>query len=265
MRNIPIQARIAVVLVLAAGVLLWVLIRQDLSDVERIGFQGSDPPLMMPADGDVDHRFDFLSAWEVAEIPLALRFDSPMGCLTYNAQAYWEMNEKRGGHHTGDDLNGIGGMNTDLGDPVYSVADGLVLYAGEPSSGWGNTLIVAHRAVDGRILHAMYSHLERFEVACGTLVARGQAIGRVGTGNDHYPAHLHFEMRESDHVDIGGGYRHQKLNLLDPTATLRQLRGADPGDQSPSPMVIALSEWNGSWTEIEIKGAEHMPTGPRGE
>jgi len=203
----------------------------------------ADTPLSMPENGDPDHRFDFLSAWESVRIPLAVRFDPPMGTehggLVYNAQKFWEMNEKRGGHHTGDDLNGIGGMNTDLGDPVYSTADGLVLYAGEPSPGWGKTVIVAHRTLEGKVLHSMYAHLHRIDISPGNLVARGEKVGTVGTANGHYPAHLHFEIRDSDGVDIGPGYAAVPLDRLDPAATISALRNAADDDLSPSPLRAA--------------------------
>lgn len=260
MNRIPLQARIAIVLILAMAVLMWVLMSQNknLAQVQRIGFQGSDPPLPMPEGGSIDHRFEFPSAWQMAEIPVALRFDSPMGHLTYNAQGFWEMNEKRGGYHAGDDLNGIGGMNTDLGDPIYAIGDGLVIYAGEPSSGWGKILVVAHRTVDGRLLHSMYAHLDRMHVTLGTLVSRGQRIGTNGTANDNYPAHLHFELRESEHVDIRGGYHSNKLNLLDPGVVLAQLRGAESNDYSSSALAEVLDQWRPDWSNLEIEGAEHF-------
>ena len=207
--------------------------------------QNADSPLEMPENGELDSRFHFLSAWQSVQIPTALRFDPPLGTehsgLVYNAQKFWEMNEKRGGHHTGDDLNGIGGMNTDLGDPVFSTADGLVLYAGEPSPGWGKIVVVAHRAKDGRPLHSMYAHLNRIDVNVGQLLERGGKIGRVGTANGYYPAHLHFEMRASDGVDIGAGYAMFPLNRLDPTATIGSLRNAAPDDLTPSPLARMLA------------------------
>ena len=260
MNRIPLQLRILAVLLLAGGVLVWVLQSQsrDVAEVERIGFQGSDAPLGVPEEGGIDHRFEFPSAWEMAEIPLALRFDPPMGHLTYNAQGFWEMNEKRGGHHAGDDLNGIGGMNTDLGDPILAIGDGLVIYTGEPSSGWGKIVMTAHRTLDGRVLHAMYAHLERIDVSLGALVTRGQMIGTNGTANDNYPAHLHFELRESDHLDIRGGYHSSKLNLLDPGPTLAALRGAQANDHSSSVLARMLEERKRVWTDLEIEGAEHF-------
>ena len=236
---------------------------------ERIGFQDADFPLGMPARGGIDHRFEFPSAWETAEIPTALRFDWPMGsangALVYNAQKFWEMNEARGGHHTGDDINGIGGMNTDLGDPVFSVADGLVLYAGEPSPGWGKIVVVAHRTAKGRPLQSMYAHLNRIDVALGMLVPRGGRIGTVGTANGNYPAHLHFEMRESDQVDIGPGYAANPLNRLDALAAVAAMRNSAPEDLTPSPLGRALSEGKASWTELEIRGAENMPAARGGD
>ncbi len=240
------------------GVVLWRVGEEP--PAARIGFQDADAPLAMPKRGAPDHRFHFLSAWQTAQIPRAMRFDPPLGSehggLVYNAQKFWEMNEKRGGHHTGDDLNGIGGMNTDLGDPVFATADGLVLYAGEPSPGWGNLVVVAHLAPDGRTLHSMYAHLDRIDVARGALVARRGRIGTVGTANGYYPAHLHFEMRASDGVDIGAGYAMYPLNRLDPLATVASLRNAMPDALSPSPLARALATASKSWTAMEIQGAE---------
>jgi murein DD-endopeptidase MepM/ murein hydrolase activator NlpD len=163
------------------------------------------------------------------------------GGLVYNAQRFWEMNVKRGGHHTGDDLNGIGGMNTDLGDPVFCTADGRVIYAGEPSPGWGKLVVIAHRAADGRPLHSMYAHLQGIYVARGALVPRGGRVGTVGTANGYYPAHLHFEMRTSDGVDIGAGYAMFPLNRLDPAATIASLRNARADELSPAPLARMLA------------------------
>jgi len=225
-------------------------------------FQDADAPLLLPADGQPRHRLHRFAGWQLAEIPDAPRFDAPLGsehgALTYNAQKFWEMNSQRGGHHAGDDLNGIGGMNTDLGDPVHATADGLVVFAGEPSPGWGKVVVVAHRDRGGRLLESMYAHLDRIDVAVGALVARGRRLGTVGTANGHYPAHLHFEMRHGDGVDVGGGYGMLPLNRLDPTATVAELAGAAADDLSPSPLAAALVPRDEPWTGLEIQGAEKL-------
>ncbi len=227
---------------LAAGVVTWFFVEK--SPISEASLQDADTPLALRDDGGVDHRFHFLSAWQSAQIPTAVRFDPPLGTehagMIYNAQKFWEMNEKRGGHHMGDDLNGIGGMNTDLGDPVFCTADGMVIYAGEPSAGWGKTVVVAHRGMDGQPLHSMYAHLNRIDVEAGQLLERGGKIGGVGTANGYYPAHLHFEMRASDGVDIGAGYAMFPMNRLDPMATVNSLRNAAADDLSPSPFARVL-------------------------
>jgi len=214
--------------------------------VSLVTFQGADAPLTMPEEGAPDFRFDRLSAWQRVTTPKALQFSAPMGAangaMTYNAQAFWELNEGRGGHHTGDDLNGIGGMNTDLGDPVFSVADGLVVFAGEPSAGWGNIVIVAHRLADDRIVQSLYAHLDQITVPLGSLIARGQRLGTVGTANGHYPAHLHFELRAAAGVAITGAYREQPLACLEPSKLLAELAAGDTADLAPAPLAAALDE-----------------------
>ena len=214
--------------------------------VSLVSFQNADAPLTMPADGEADFRFERLSAWQRTSLPKAVRFSAPMGAangaLTYNAQPFWELNEKRGGHHTGDDFNGIGGMNTDLGDPVFAVADGLVVFAGPASDGWGNIVILAHRLADGRIIQSMYAHLDEIRVPLGSLVARGRQLGTVGTANGNYPAHLHFEMRAACGVAITGAYRDQPRDCLEPAKTLAELGAGDTPGLDPAPLATVLDE-----------------------
>jgi hypothetical protein len=227
------------------GIALWQDRAPETPAVEALtGFQEADAPLFLPADGRPRYRLHAFPAWQLAAIPVAIRFEPPLGsehgALTYNAQRFWEMNDSHGGHHTGDDLNGIGGMNTDLGDPVFAAADGLVCFTGEPSPGWGKVVIVAHRGRDGRLLESMYAHLDRIEVEPRALVARGEKVGTVGTAGGRYPAHLHFEMGRGDGVDVGAGYSLFPLNRLDPEATIREWAAAPADDLAPSPLAAAL-------------------------
>jgi Peptidase family M23 len=207
------------------------------------------PHVMPMLDSFSAHPLPLLRPWELAQIPVAHRFCAPMGSEhfagTYNAQKFWDMNEARGGHHSGDDLNGIGGMNTDLGDSVYACADGLVAFVGDLGGGWGKVIILAHRLPDGRGLQSMYAHLEEFRLpSTGSLVARGQEIATVGTAGGHYLAHLHFEIREGEGVDIGGGYGNVPLNRLNPEKTISELSGAAPDDLGPSVLAVALKARN---------------------
>ncbi|MFK7910378.1 MAG: M23 family metallopeptidase [Akkermansiaceae bacterium] len=213
-------------------------------------WQQADAPLGYPFNNgdypDFDSRFIELSAFERALIPRSTRMAYPMGslngALTYNAQPFWSDNKKRGGHHTGDDINGIGGMNTDLGDPVYAVSNGLVVYRGEPSKGWGNSLILAHRAKDGTIHQIMYSHLHSSSVSPGDLVSLGEKIGTVGTANMTYPAHLHLELRQSSGVWIAAGYVKRETEHLDPVSAIEINSLKNPASLYISPMLITKLE-----------------------
>lgn len=211
--------------------------------------QQADAPLGYPLPGThqlspFDHRFIQLSAFERAMIPTATRMAAAMGTrqggLTYNAQPYWHNNQERGGHHTGDDINGIGGMNTDLGDAVYAIANGIVYYHGEPAESWGKTIILAHRDQEGKIILSMYSHMDKSYAAYNQLVHIGEQIGTVGTANNNYPAHLHLEMRDSSGIHIGRGYISNKGECFDPTQTIKQRIKILKAGPFPSVLSIAL-------------------------
>lgn len=174
---------------------------------------------------------DLVSPIKTASLPTATRFDYPLGtehgALAYNAQPFTEHN------HLGDDLNGIGGENSDLGDPVFAVADGRVLLAREGGPGWGNVIILLHAYRDGparKYVQSYYAHVQSMLVAPGDKVRRGQQIATVGTGGGKYLAHLHFEMREFITPFVGAGYRKDTRGWLNPSAFIAAHRGAPDDD-----------------------------------
>ena len=261
-RALTVLLVVAVVAALGLGVWRWLEAPDPLPPLENLStLQGADAPLLLPADGRPRHGLGLPSVWERVATPRAVRFDWPMGAangaLTYNAQPFWAMNAPRGGHHLGDDLNGIGGMNSDLGDPIFASADGRVLYAGTPSPGWGGVVVLLHRTADDRWLQTMYAHLERIDVAVGTTVFRGQRIGTNGNAAGLYLAHLHYEMRDGAALDLGGGYGMDPLNRLDPERELPGLRGAPADDLAPSPLPVARADRR-SWQSLTIENAGRL-------
>jgi hypothetical protein len=186
----------------------------------------------------IDLAFRMASAFEIASLPIARRFDFPLGsehgALAYNAQRFSE------NHHLGDDLNGIGGENSDLGDPIYCVADGRVLLARDGGAGWGKLIIVLHAyREDGarKYVQSYYGHVDKIFVHAGDNVRRGQQIATVGTGGGWYLAHLHFEMREFMTPFVGPGYREDTHGWLDPSAFIEAHRGAPEDDVGRSELL----------------------------
>jgi len=226
------------------GAAIWQVSGGSGGRLAKFGSQSADSALVMPEKGVPDLRFHPLSAWQAANIPTATRLDPPTGtensAFSYNAQPFWAKNEKRGGQHTGDDFNGIGGKNTDLGDPVFAIGDGLVVFAGQSTPGWGNVVIIAHKDAEGKPLQSMYAHLDKVEVTKDALVPRGAKIGTIGTADGQYPAHLHFELRTADVPDTGGGYAKHQGDLLNPSEVIGKHRRVPLEAISPSPLGKAL-------------------------
>ena len=76
------------------------------------------------------------------------------------------------------------------GQPVYAVADGVVLSA-SVRGGYGNCVVIDH----GDGLSTVYAHMSAFNVSTGDEIKAGDQIGEVGsTGNSTGP-HLHLEVR----------------------------------------------------------------------
>lgn len=94
-----------------------------------------------------------------------------------------------GAFHKGMDFH------ANVGDPVLSVADGVVSYAGS-RTGYGNVVEVDH----GNGYVTRYAHNSRLIVQVGDLVRSGQQIARAGSTGRSTGAHVHFEVWENGHV-----------------------------------------------------------------
>jgi murein DD-endopeptidase MepM/ murein hydrolase activator NlpD len=77
------------------------------------------------------------------------------------------------------------------GTDVHAAEDGLVIYAGDDTKGYGNVVLVRHS--NGFV--TTYAHASELVVKTGDTVRRGEVIAKVGrTGNIPAPR-LHFEIR----------------------------------------------------------------------
>lgn len=164
------------------------------------------------------------------KVNLADGFDFPVG--KPDAKGYYKARglRLRSPQHFGEDWNGRGGGNTDLGDPVYTVADGVVTFAHDVRQGWGNVVLIRHAYRDPtsgqvKFIDSLYGHLDKMMVKTGQGVKRGQQVGTIGTNRGMYTAHLHFEMRHNIHIGMGRrGIPADLTNWADPTQFINKYR-----------------------------------------
>lgn len=161
---------------------------------------------------------------------LADGFDFPVG--KPNADGYYKARglRLRAPRHFGEDWNGRAGGDSDIGDPVYAVADGVVTFAYNVRTGWGNVVLTRHAYRDPsngqvKFCDTLNGHLDRILVKTGQPIKRGQQIGTIGSNFGMYPAHLHFEMRHN--ITIGmqrSDVAADLTNWADPTQFITRFR-----------------------------------------
>ncbi|HHG84635.1 MAG TPA: M23 family metallopeptidase, partial [Bacteroidetes bacterium] len=106
---------------------------------------------------------------------------------------------------------------------------GLVQFADDIGEGWGNVMRVMHNIGTKEtpiLVESLYAHLDKMLLKSGEKVARGQQVGTIGDAHGAYWAHLHFELRDSLQMPIGGGYSNQTAGYLDPTIFIKAHRPA---------------------------------------
>lgn len=151
---------------------------------------------------------------------LADGFDYPVG--KPEGTGYYKSRGFTPNGHLGEDWNGRGGGDSDLGDPIYAIGTGAVVISENVGVGWGNVVIVRHafRDLTGKIemVDSLYGHLLERLVRVGQTVERGQLVGKMGSNNGMYPAHLHLEVRKNLHIGMNRSqFARDNSNYYSPT------------------------------------------------
>ena len=200
-----IGAFVLLLLMLMAGV--WILSRRASQQAAPISFQ---PASVLPAN-------------------VADGFDFPVGPPDGNGFHVVREAFGKDSPHAGEDWNGDGEPNSDLGAPIHAVAHGLVVFSENSSVGHGHVIIVRHNFWDDKgrlqVCESSYHHLKERLVKAGDSVKRGQKIGTMGNANGLYPVHLHFELRKTPGMGLEQSkYEKSTKNYWEPSEFIREHR-----------------------------------------
>jgi murein DD-endopeptidase MepM/ murein hydrolase activator NlpD len=199
---------------------------------------------------------------QTAFVRLADGFDMPVG--KPDAHGYYRARGFRSHGHMGEDWDGVGGGDTDLGDPIYVIGDGVVVFARDCHQGWGNVIIVRHAYRDGlgtRYVDSLYGHLERILVKRGQGVRRGQQIATMGTAHGLYDAHLHLEIRKN--IEIGMSrdkFAQDSSNYYDPSQFITSHRHMQSSGASCR-VAMNTSTYDSRIPWDKLKNYSHAHTG----
>lgn len=201
----------------------------------KVAMVKAQPALMRPvseAPAALQPAQQASMSMETAFTKLADGFDFPVG--KPDAQGYYKARGFRSKGHLGEDWDGVGGGDTDLGDPIYSIGNGIVVFAHDCHMGWGNVIIVRHTYREGgeiKNIDALYGHLNSMLVRRGQAIARGQQIATMGTAHGLYDAHLHLEIRKNLEIGMSRAkFARDFSNYYDPSQFIsahRHLQASD--------------------------------------
>jgi murein DD-endopeptidase MepM/ murein hydrolase activator NlpD len=153
--------------------------------------------------------------------------------------------------HFGEDWNGLGGGDTDLGDPIYSCAGGVVMFSADVATGWGNVVIIRHAYRDPqkgqvKFCDSLYGHLHVRNVKTGDMVKKGQQIGTMGSNKGMYAVHLHFEIRHNLTIGMGRDSVPKTLDhWADPRTFINKYRNLKSEWRKQATPIGTFSEYRG--------------------
>lgn len=177
----------------------------------------------------------------------------------YNAQGFGVKTSY--GYHEGVDLNLKTGGDSDLGQPLYAVADGVIRYyhtLSHPTSGFGMHFVLECDTPWGkRWFH--YAH-NQSQISVVQSVREGEQIGTLGKSGTSF-AHLHFACFKVDPATLYRGIdsvartQDELKNWEDPLAFLNNWYNYKPEPIAPPMDDIRLTilEANNIKTEGQLR------------
>lgn len=155
-------------------------------------------------------------------------------------------------YHRGIDLS------ADVGTPIFAVAPGEVVKAGEDPSYSDPVVQLRHYrpGSDGSCAeegcwHSNYLHLSGWSVDAGERVVRGQLIGHTGASASGYP-HLHFEVRDSRPEDPKSAWQRDTVHPL-------KVLPYPDGTSEPEVTIEAVDATNWSAPTVDVLVAFRSP------
>jgi hypothetical protein len=196
---------------------------------------------------------------------LADGFDFPVG--KPDAAGYYKFRGFWPNGHLGEDWNGKGGGDSDLGDPIYSIGRGVVILSEDVKVGWGNCVIVRHAYRDntGKIdmVDSLYAHLNERKVSVNQVVERGQLVGTMGGNNGMYAVHLHLEIRKNLQIGMNRSqFARDYSNYHSPTTFINANRQLQASFQKVDVPVKNFAAYGKSIAEGQAAGSGRGTTIP---
>jgi len=131
-------------------------------------------------------------SWVVAAGGAPGRMPGTLGLPVRNGQFIRGWGSGTAGYHLAMDIRGP------VGAPIRAAERGIVAYAGNDISGYGNFVMIQHP--NGWV--TAYAHNRDLTVTPGEIVRRGQTVAHLGNTGTSHGAHLHFMLiREGEHCD----------------------------------------------------------------
>lgn len=166
------------------------------------------------------------------------------------------------GYHDGDDVNGNGGGNSDIGVPIYAIADGEVVSVHTWATNHGNSKPTfgnhIHIKIDGpwgtRYTH--HAHCQVIYKKVGDRVKEGELIARIGNSGTDY-AHDHWAIKkEPTGVDGLAATKELLGKWEDPTEFVEKWIGG--GNVANNDTIIKKStQWDKTCAEYKLGDPDH--------
>jgi murein DD-endopeptidase MepM/ murein hydrolase activator NlpD len=125
---------------------------------------------------------------KAAVTPRIRQITPSAGTVVASGQFVWPtqgtISQRYSWYHPGIDIA------NNAGPTVVAADSGRVEYAGWDGSGYGNMVLIDH----GNGFKTRYGHLSQVMVVSGQTVARGNAVGKMGSTGRSTGIHLHFEI-----------------------------------------------------------------------